>query len=243
MPEKLFYIFLILRKRINQMEIDLNKLVAEYGTMVSGIAARMIQNKELAKEAAQETWYEVVKSIPSFKGNSGLSTWIYTIAKRTIQRYSNTEKIYTIIELEDFRALHEIEYHGEEDKYEWVKKKCDWCLTALNHCLNNDARLIFIFKENVGLPYKQISQIMDMKEENIRKITSRSITKISNFMHDTCPLYNPDGECKCRIRKAVKSIDLEKEYSTVKKIIRLSDLYQKFEKQLPRKNYWEKILS
>jgi RNA polymerase sigma factor (sigma-70 family) len=212
--------------------------------MVSSISHRMIQNKELSKEASQEVWYEVIKSINSFNGDSELSTWIYTIAKRTILRYSKNEKISTIIELEQFRALPEVEYSGsEENRRDWIKERCDWCLTALNHCLNNDARLIFIFRENVGLSYKQISDIMEMKEDNIRQISSRSLSKISNFLNDTCPLYNPEGTCKCRICKQVLSIDLDKEYSIVKKLIRLADLYQKFDKDLPRKNYWEKFLN
>jgi len=226
------------------MEVDLEKLVETFGTMISSISHRMIQNKELAKEASQEVWYEVIKSIHSFKGNSELSTWIYTIARRTILKYSKNEKIATILELEEFRALPEVDYSGSEDsRREWIKKMCDCCITALNHCLNNDARLIFIFRENVGLSYKQIGQIMEMKEATIRKIASRSLTKISNFLNDTCPLYNPEGTCKCRIRKQVQIIDLDKEYSSVKKIIRLADLYQKFDKDLPRKNYWEKLLN
>jgi len=233
-----------LRDILLLMEIDLKKLVEQYGKMISMVSHRMIRNKELAKEAAQEVWYEVFKSLHSFNGNSELSTWIYTIAKRTILRYSKNEKVYTIMELEDFRALPEIEYSGdEENKREWIKEQCDCCLTALNHCLSNDARLIFIFKETIGLSYKQISEIMEMKEDNIRQISSRSLKKISNFMNDTCPLYNPDGTCKCRICKQVLSIDLDKEYSSVQKMVRLVDLYQKFEKELPRKNYWEKFLN
>ena len=225
------------------MEIDRKNLVEQYGRMVATIAHRMIQNKEIAKEAAQEVWYEIFKSLSSFNGNSELSTWIYTIAKRTILRYAQNEKVVTLLNLEQFRGLEEIEYSGsDEDRKEWVKERCDWCLTALNHCLNNDARLIFIFKENIGLSYKQISSIMEMSVENVRKIYSRSIDKISHFLTDTCPLYNPAGTCKCRICKQVFFIDLDKEYTTVAKMKRLADLYQKFEKDLPRKNYWEKFL-
>lgn len=36
------------------MEIDINYLVKEYGNMISTIAHRMIQNKEIAREAAQD---------------------------------------------------------------------------------------------------------------------------------------------------------------------------------------------
>jgi RNA polymerase sigma factor (sigma-70 family) len=226
------------------MEADLKNLVEQYGTMVSRIAHRMIANHELAREAAQEVWYEVFKSIRSFNGDSELSTWIYTIAKRTILRYSANEKMYTQLELEHIRALPLIDYTGpDENKLEWIKEKCDWCLTALFHCLNSDARLIFIFRENLELPFQQISDIMEMNEDNVRQISSRSFQKISNFLKDTCPLYNPEGTCKCRICKHVLSVDLDREYARVRKIIRLVDLFQKFDKDLPRKNYWEKFMN
>lgn len=225
------------------MESDLKEIVAQYGGMVSAIAHRMIQNKEIAKEAAQEVWYEIIKSIDSFNGQSELSTWIYTICKRTILRYAQNERLATMMELKEFRDLPPIVCNdSERDEQEWIKACCDWCLTAQNHCLTNDARLIFIFKINLNLPYKQISEIMGIPEENIRQIASRSIRKITHFMNDTCPLYNPEGTCKCRICKQVTSLNLEKEYTAIKKIIRLVDVYQRLEKELPRKNYWEKFI-
>lgn len=225
------------------MELDTKQLVEKYGKMISTIAHRMIQNKEIAREAAQEVWYELCRSLHTFKGDSEPSTWIYTIARRTIGKYAESEKQMKISEAEYFRSLPEIEFSSEEEaKKEWIKERCDWCITALNHCLNNDARLIFIFRENVGLPYRQIGEIMEMKEGNVRQIYNRSIQKITLFMNDTCPLYNPDGACKCRICKPVLSIDMDKEYKRVQRMMRLADLYQKFEKELPRKNYWEKFL-
>ncbi|MCD7902042.1 MAG: sigma-70 family RNA polymerase sigma factor [Bacteroides sp.] len=225
------------------MKIELNQLVKDYGTMVSTLSHRLIQNKEIAKEATQEVWYEIIKSIHTFKGDSSLSSWIYTISKRTIYRYLMNEKTASLTELKAFRALPEIEYdETEKDKHNWIKERCDWCITALNHCLNNDARLIFIFRINLELPFRQISEIMEMKEENVRKISSRSIRKISHFMNDTCPLYNPQGTCKCRIARQIQAVNLEQEYSSVRKMIRLADLYQRFEKELPRKNYWEHFL-
>ena len=225
------------------MEIDINYLVKEYGNMISTIDHRMIQNKEIAREAAQEVWYELCKSFSGFKGDSEISTWIYTVARRTIGRYAACEKQVKMSEIEYFRSLPEIGYSGgEEAKREWIKERCDWCITALNHCLNNDARLIFIFRENIGLPYRQIGEIMEWKESNVRQVYNRSIQKITAFMNDTCPLYNPDGACKCRICKPVYSIDMDKEYAMVQRMMRLADLYRKFEKELPRKNYWEKFL-
>ena len=60
------------QNKLLQMDIVLEKLVEKFGTMVSSISHRMIQNNELAKEATQEVWFEVIKSINSFNGNSEL---------------------------------------------------------------------------------------------------------------------------------------------------------------------------
>ena len=228
----------------NNMKLNLETIIEQYGTMVSAIAHRMIQNKEIAKEAAQEVWFEIIKNISSFNGESELSTWIYVICKRTIFRYIRNEKRVTMAEIKAFRDLPAIEYHDtDKNELEWIKERCDWCLTAQNHCLNDDARMIFTFRITLGLSFKQISEIMEISEDNIRQISSRSNNKIMHFMNGTCPLYNPQGTCKCRISQKVTSLNLEKEYTSLQKIIRLVDVYQRLEKELPRKNYWKKIMA
>ncbi|MDP4270356.1 MAG: sigma-70 family RNA polymerase sigma factor [Bacteroidota bacterium] len=226
------------------MDIDKSQLVKEFGLSISRLAHRMIQNQELAKEAAQEVWFEIIRSIDSFQGNSEISTWIYSIAKRTILRYAGAERTYSTMEINNHFELEPIDYDGaEEEKRQWVKEKCDYCLTAFCHCLNNDARLIFLFREIAGLHYEQIGHIMNLKEENIRQISTRSREKVRHFMNNNCVIYNPQGNCKCRIRKHVIDVDLDKEYNSLSRAAELVAFYQKFDKELPQKNYWEKIIS
>jgi len=224
------------------MEIDLNLLVEQFGLKISRVSHRMIKNNELAREAAQEVWYEIIKNLPSFKGESDISTWIYIIARRTIMRYSKNEIIHKGTEITAYADLGEIAYpESDQDKKEWIKQKCDSCLTAFCHCLTNEARLIFLFRVIAGLPYSQISGIMEIQEDNIRKIGSRSRDKVKNFMNGNCPLFNPGGACRCRIRKHIVSIDLDKEYSKLERATQLVNFFVKFDKELPAKNYWEKF--
>ena len=225
------------------MNINLNDLVTKFGPTISRVSYRMTRNNELAKEAAQEVWYEIIKSIDRFKGDSDIATWIYTVAKRTILNYCKSEVTIRDFEINNFFNSEAIDYSGEEqDKKEWIKEKCDYCLTAFCHCLNNNARLIFLFRDLANLSYPQISQIMNISEPNIRKISSRSREKVKKFMTDNCILYNPDGNCKCRIRKEIISVDLHKEYMALAKAARLVEFYKKFDDELPRKNFWEKII-
>jgi RNA polymerase sigma-70 factor (ECF subfamily) len=53
---------------------------------------------------------------------------------------------------------------------------------------------------------------------------------------------NPQGNCRCRIRKHIQPVELDKEYNTLAKAAGLIELFKKFDKELPRRNYWEKFI-
>lgn len=229
---------------MKKVSINKEQIVREFGDKISSLSHRMIWNSELAKEAAQEVWFEILKSLDKFNGESELSTYIYIIAKRTILRYAKSERIIKDCEIDNHFNLESIAYQGDEkDKKEWVKEKCDYCLTAFCHCLTNEARLVFLFRDIAGLSDVQISNIMDLKIDNIRKIASRSKEKVKRFMKKDCILMNPLGNCRCRIRKQIKSVQLDREYERLSEASRLIDLFKKFDRELPRKNYWEKFIT
>jgi RNA polymerase sigma-70 factor (ECF subfamily) len=81
-----------------------------------------------------------------------------------------------------------------------------------------------------------------MTQENVRRIASRSLKKVRNFMNNDCILINPNGRCGCRIKDEIKSVDFDKTYKQLEMAHRLIDFYAKFDKELPRKNYWENYL-
>lgn len=223
--------------------MNLKELIDKYGLNISRLAKRMLTDPEMVKDATQETWFEILKNIDSFKGNSEISTWIYKIAQRTILRYAKNERLITFTDIDYCISKGQIQYdESENQKEEWIKEKCDDCITAFCHCLTNEARLIFLFKENLDLSYEQISKIMDMTQENVRQISSRSLKKVKNFMNKDCVLINPNGRCGCRIKNVIKSINYDKTYEQLEKAHRLVDFYTKFDKELPAKNYWEIFL-
>jgi RNA polymerase sigma-70 factor (ECF subfamily) len=94
--------------------------------------------------------------LPSFNQESKLSTWIYTIAKRVIYKYITKERNYSLAFLHDYLK-------GEDriipdtttdfDKELWIKQECDRCLTGIFHCLGNDARMIYVLRDIITLPY------------------------------------------------------------------------------------------
>ena len=199
--------------------IELDNLILEYGHFVTSICFRMIENRELAKEAAQESWLEIIKSIPSFKRNSKISTWIYTITSRTVLRYIKNEKRYSTSFISEFLQGEEMFYSNESSSLnmnDWTKEKCDQCITASIHCLSNRDRLIYLLYNGAGLNSKEISSLFDSTDIAIRKKISRSKDRLHNFLNKQCILYNPEGNCKCRMVKNVKKINLQNEFKKTK---------------------------
>ena len=217
--------------------------ILEYGKMVSVLSKRMISNRAVAEEAAQEVWVEVMKSLPSFREDSKLSTWIYSIAKRVISKYAVNERLHATEFLHDYitgddRKLPE---QADMDKDLWIKEECDRCLTGLFHCLSNEARLIYIFRDVIGLTFSEIAEVMEKDEPAVRKVLSRSRTRLRNFLNRDCRIFNPASKCKCKMNTLLEGIDLPGEYQRIREIGKRISIFRQAEKILPTKNYWENL--
>ncbi|WP_432409407.1 RNA polymerase sigma factor [Wukongibacter sp. M2B1] len=225
-------------------EILLNEIVREYGKMVSGICRRMIQDQDLAEDVAQEVWIQIIKSIDSFEEKSKLSTWIYTICYRVIKKYCKKERVYTTVFLSSYYRQGELEIpeNIDYDQSIWIKEMCNKCITGILHCLDNESRLIYLFRDVVQLEYGEISVIFNKKEVAIRKLISRVRKKLKNFLEDECILFNPHGKCNCRMKRLVKDIKLEEEYTKIREIAKTVNFFVESEEILPCKNFWEKLI-
>lgn len=58
-------------------------LVTRYQGMVYRVCVKITGESESAKDLAQEVFIKAYKALPSFRGQSAFSTWLYRIAYRT----------------------------------------------------------------------------------------------------------------------------------------------------------------
>lgn len=230
----------------NDGAVLIDETIREYGPLITSICRRLIQEQETAKDAAQEVWVQIIRSAHSFKGKSKLSTWIYTIAYRVARDYSLKEKTYSVRFLRDFfHQEGEPQFNGgyqDPEKEFWVKEMCDRCLTGILHCLEWEARIIYVFKELAGLTYAEIAEVIEKDETTIRQIVSRTRRKLANFMNDECMLYNPNGKCRCRMKRQIVDTGLAEEYRKIKNVLNRINVFQRFEKIIPKRDYWEKLI-
>lgn len=76
------------------------KLVKAYERMVYRVAYRFLNNESDASDVAQEVFIRVHKSLSQFRGDSALSTWIYTItanlSRNAIRSQKNRAKVQVL---------------------------------------------------------------------------------------------------------------------------------------------------
>lgn len=114
---------------------------------------------------------------------------------------------------------------------------CDKCLTGILHCLTNEARIVYVFRDISELEYDEISEITGKEEVSVRKLHSRSRRKLKNFLNDECVLYNPSGKCNCRMKTLVMNINLPDEYKKLRASVDRINLFRESEEVLPKIEY------
>ncbi len=187
----------------------IESIISEYHPLFLSIVKRFFLNKDDAQDALQEIYLTINAKLHTFNGDSKLSTWLYTLSYRKCLELSKNEKTLTTEWLHDyFSSWEEVDSPAEEfEKKSWVNENCNRCLTGIFHCLDNDARLLYILREIVELSYKELADICDTSSANLRKTVSRAKDKLNNFMNDECYLFNKEGSCQCRMKSFLGDLE------------------------------------
>jgi len=227
-----------------QNTLSLESIAADYGRLVSSVCRRMIRDNDRARDAAQQVWIEIVKAFPSFRGESKISTWIYTITRRVAMAHARKEQLYTGRFLLDHAQGEEYELPSaiDHEKALWIRQECDKCITGALHCFDYDDRLAMVLKDIAELSYGDVATVLEKEEPAVRQMVSRNRRKLQFFMNDLCVLSNPSGTCRCRMKKLVQAINLPQEYENVRRIVGKASFFKQSEMVLPSKDFWKNLL-
>lgn len=121
----------------------------------------------LAEEMTQETFYQAVKSIGSFKGESSVSTWLIGIANNVLRGYFRKQKKQAEEEL----PKTEIAARGGTATEDIVLRSMDTIsLMQAMHRLPEPYREVLHLRLTADLSFKEIGQIME-RTENWARVT------------------------------------------------------------------------
>jgi RNA polymerase sigma-70 factor, ECF subfamily len=140
---------------------------------ITGYLHRLVGDREVALDLAQDTFVQVYKEIDKTSGELALDAWIYRIATNYGLRYLNRKRLRQFVQLESCENFDEsLAVAGPEDQTE-TRILIEQALGIMKP---KDAAVLQLHYGN-GFTYEEIGQVMEMSSEAVRKRVARSVEK------------------------------------------------------------------
>ena len=155
------------------------KLVGRHSQALARFAASLGE-REGIEELVQDTFVRAFASLDSFRNESSLRTWLFTIERRLMLDRRRAERRDTAtVEIEDSDSVSE---YGALDALiaEEVQERVRRSLGSLSPT----QREVFTLRVQQGLSYKEIAGIVDSTEGAARVHYHNAIRTVKEFLKD-----------------------------------------------------------
>lgn len=148
-------------------------LVRKYQHKLLHVIVRYVHDPVAAQDVAQETFIRAYRSLGSFRGESGLYTWLYRIAVNTAKNHLVTEArrhpeaAVSAEDAEQFAGESQLKEYGTPERValsEELKKQ----IFAAMEGLPEELRSAIVLREIEGMSYEEIATVMECPIGTVR---------------------------------------------------------------------------
>ena len=154
-------------------------LVTAYETSVYRLALRMCGNAHDAEEAAQEAFVSAWKGLPSFRGESKFSSWLYQLTTNACLDLLRREKRHrAAVPLDEQAEL------SSEDTPQRAAENAELrdVLQAALQELSDDHRQIFLLRQMRQLSYDEIGALLGLEAGTVKSRLSRAKKQLRQIL-------------------------------------------------------------
>lgn len=156
------------------------ELVASHERMVYQLAVHLLGDRDEALDLSQEVFLRVFRTLPSFRGQAALKTWIYRIAinqARNRQRWWRRRHRSDQVQLEqhviDHGELRQPGDGGAPDRA-LARKEMATRLWAALDGLPFDQRTVIVLREIDGMSYDEIAESLSIAVGTVKSRLTRA---------------------------------------------------------------------
>ena len=169
-------------------------LIHLYQTPIYNIAYRILGDPSEAAEAVQETFMKIYKAIKTFRGESGLKTWIYRIAiseSLNRQRWWRRWRRNVIVSLDE-----PLDSSADGSRYSELADNLptpeSYCASrerekAVQKALDNlpfDYRIVVILRDIEGMSYEDIAETLKLSLGTVKSRLWRGRLELKTQLRD-----------------------------------------------------------
>ena len=157
------------QSNISVTELTFDAIFRDYGKGLYAFLFRMSGNQHDAEDLTQETFLSVMKKLPTFKGDSSLKTWMYSIATNKFRDALRYGKIREHDELSGNEPV-----HSKSPLSELMIKESGEQVKKAFYGLNEQHRAAFTLVRFEGLSYKEAAQTLGITLDTVRMRVHRA---------------------------------------------------------------------
>ncbi len=166
------------------------KLVAEHQKMILAVCFKFLRDPDDAKDAAQEVFIEVFRSIKSFRRDAELQTWLYRIAvNRSIDAMRKKKRKHQVLALRQVfeRVTKRIVDPNYLTRPEGVLEneernaELTWALGKLPE----KQQSALVLSKCEGLSNPEIADILNVSVSSVESLIHRAKKKMCEILGDT----------------------------------------------------------
>jgi RNA polymerase sigma-70 factor (ECF subfamily) len=187
----------------------LEDLLAQNAERIYRFGLRMCHNEEDARDVTQETMLAAARSLPEFRGDAAVSTWLYTIARRFCGRMkrlrsgqpSHLESLGTPAEESQVASAGPALDEGVE-----AQRIDTWVRAAVDH-LDPGQREVFILRDMEGLTAAEVAAALDLSIPAVKSRLHRARASIRERLEPVLGAAERKPSCPDVVQRLSESLE------------------------------------
>lgn len=166
---------------------------------------RITASVEDAEDIVQDTYLKAILKLHTFRAESTVKTWIFTIASNIAKDNLRAKKRWpeTVTDICREKALSNPNYFPEinrlmqnsaQAQFE-IKEHITFCLTCIAKSLPLEQQICLLLKEIYDFKVVEIAQILPASEAMVKYYLHNSRSKMVRIYEGRCALINKEGTC------------------------------------------------
>ena len=158
-----------------------------------------------AEDIVQDTYIKALEKLNTFRGESTLKTWLFTIAsnlakdnlrakKRWVENVTDITKQAALSNRQFFEEAMHIRQTSPQGQFE-VKEHVAFCFTCISKSLPLEQQLCIFLKEVYEFKVSEITTILNTTEAMVKYYLHTGRTKMIDVFDGRCALINKAGVC------------------------------------------------
>jgi RNA polymerase sigma-70 factor (ECF subfamily) len=165
----------------------------------------MTASVEDAEDIVQDTFIRASEKLKTFRGDSSLKTWLFTIAsnlakdnlraqKRWTENVNDIARAEALANPKYFPEMMHIQATSAHGQFE-VKEHIAFCFTCVSKSLPLEQQLCIYLKEVYEFKVSEITNILNSTEAMVKYYLHTGRNKMITIFDGRCALINKQGTC------------------------------------------------